>query len=1000
MSRSAHATFALAAAAGLVLAPMLAGPLARAQSDPQALPNLGRQITPRAPKGSRFQGLNPGLPERPNWLAGQAVTTVVSPDRQTLLVLTSGYNRVFLGDGPYANQPDPHASSEYVFVYDIATATPVQTQAVRIANTYNGIAFDPSGTAFYVSGGVDDNVHIVSRSPSGTWAETPEQPPLALGHGNMGLGLGLVVGPAGPVNTQVAVAPCAAGLALSSDGKLLVVANYYNDSITVFSRSFGNWTRTADLDLRPGKSNPAASGTPGGEYPFWVAVKGSGAAATAYVSSLRDREIVVVDLAGVPAVTGRIRTKGQPNKMTLDAAQALLYVAEDHTDTVDVIDTRTNAIVETIPLVAPASVMPRWLSGFRGSNPNSVALSPDQTQLYVTNGNLNCITVVALGGRGGRSQVVGLIPTGWYPNSVSFSRDGNHVYSVNSKSPTGPNPDFCYASGPPGHRSCMGANEYNPQLVKAGLQSFPRPTTAQLATLSAQVARNNRFSSAVNVNDDIVMDRVRAGVRHVILIVRENRTYDQVLGDLEVGNGDPYLTEFGRALTPNTHSLARQFVTLDNFYASAETSNDGWPWTTAAHASDVIERQYPLAYAGRGLSLDSEGLSRNVNVALPNAAYPGPGARQLANPVTPTDPDLLPGNADVAAPDGPDNELNTGYLWDAALRARLSVRNYGFFVDVTRYSLPPGEGHIPLERMPALTSPPTIVAYPTSVSLALHTDPYFRGFDNAFPDYYRFKEWEREFDANYAGAGGADLPALSLVRLMHDHTGNFDLDPAKNPAIDGVNTPETQQADNDYAVGLLVEKIARSRHADDTLVFVVEDDAQDGADHVDSHRTVALVAGAWVKQGAVVSTEYNTVDFVRTIEMVLGLPPMNINDALGRPMADVFDTRPSPWTFTATPAPILHTTGLPVPAASARLGVPAPTHGAAYWARATEGMDFTSEDRFDFAAYNRVLWQGLMGDRPYPAGPTGEDLRQGRATLLARYRAALEQAGAAGPGSN
>jgi len=199
-------------------------------------------------------------------------------------------------------------------------------------------------------------------------------------------------------------------------------------------------------------------------------------------------------------------------------------------------------------------------------------------------------------------------------------------------------------------------------------------------------------------------------------------------------------------------------------------------------------------------------------------------------------------------------------------------------VDGTRYSFPPvGSPYgISLGHMPALTDPPTQVAFSESASLTPYTDIYFRGFDNAFPDYWRFKEWEREFDTKYdpAGGGGEDLPALSLVRFMHDHTGSF------STAIDRVNTPELMQADNDYAVGLLIEKISKSsKYKNNTLIFVVEDDAQDGPDHVDSHRSIAFVAGAYVKQHTLVSTQYNTIDYVRTIEEVLGLTPMNILSA-------------------------------------------------------------------------------------------------------------------------
>ena len=350
-------------------------------------------------------------------------------------------------------------------------------------------------------------------------------------------------------------------------------------------------------------------------------------------------------------------------------------------------------------------------------------------------------------------------------------------------------------------------------------------------------------------------------------------------------------------------------------------------------------------------------MNRNINVALPTLAE-----RLAADPRNPNDPDALAGQTDVAAPDGPNNEVNTGYLWDSALRAGLTVRNYGFFIDGTCYNEP--SCAIPLAHDPAATS--TVVATPTSVSLTPFTDPYFRGFDNNFPDYYRYTEWERDFDANYAKGG---LPSLSLVRLMHDHTGNF------GTAIDLVNTPETQQADNDYAVGLLVQKIANSIYANDTLIFVIEDDAQDGGDHVDSHRTIAFVAGAYVKQQAVVSTPYNTLDFLRTIEEVLGLPQMNLNDALAKPMADIFNTTPIQLELHC------HALGVSLqhqPAAASQ-GRPA------WWCpsrRTTRSIgrgspgEWTSRTPIgvDFYVYNRILWKGMMGNKPYPAEAAGSKL--------------------------
>ncbi len=950
--------------------------LTQTQTQPQYLPNMGQQITPLAPTGSRFAPMDPELPYDPallagqGWLASQAVTTAVSPDHTTLLALTSGFNRVsninIVPVSPLTWYPP--ASNEYVFIYDISRGAPVKKQpAVQIPNTYNGIVWDPSGKAFYVAGGPSDNIHVVTVGPNGLWADNLAMT-LPLGHRG-GLGIGVL--------------PCAAGVAISSDGQTLVVVNYFNDSITIFRGGFGNWTKWRELDLRPGVNDPSQTGVPGGTYPFWAAVKGTGAGAVAYISSVRDREIVVASLSGPPelmnptgrpSVVARIHVKGQPNKMTLNAAQTLLYVVEDQSDTVEVIATATNAIVETIPVIAPPSLLPTALATVTGANPNSVTLSPDEKQLYVTNGNLNSIAVVALGGANQGDQVIGLIPTGWYPNSGSFSGDGSSVYVVNAKSPTGPNPGWCYGGyGPVGSKTCLESNQYSPQLTKAGLQSFPRPTPVQLTTLTAQVAVNNRFSSTVSTADAAIMAAVHQGVQHVIFVIKENRTYDQILGDLETGNGDPSLTEFGEIVTPNQHKLARNFVTLDNFMDTAEVSYDGWQWTTSARAPDVVERQMPVAYSYRGTALDGGGTNRNVNVAIPTLA-----GRIASNPATPADANLLAGGTDVTAPDGPGNEVNTGYLWDAAFRANLTVRNYGFFIDGARYGS--AAFAIPLERYPYTSG--TVVAYPASASLAPFTDPFFRGFDNSLPDYYRYKEWEREFDTDYAKGG---LPSLSLVRFMHDHTGNYD------KAIDGVNVPELQVADNDYAVGLLIEKISKSIYKNNTLVFVVEDDAQDGGDHVDAHRSIAFVAGAWVKQGALISTPYNTLDYLRTIEEVLGLPPMNLNDALAKPMADIFYTSPASWSFTAAPSALLYGTSLPLGTKPAGLIVPKVQHNAKYWARATKGMDFDAEDLVDPHDFNHLLWKGLMGKKPYPAKTTGLDLRLNRETLLARYRLVSKQ---------
>ncbi|MFZ0962618.1 MAG: bifunctional YncE family protein/alkaline phosphatase family protein [Terriglobia bacterium] len=935
----------------------------------QQLPNTGQQITPLAPREARFQALNPGLSDNPSYTAGQAVTSVVSPDGKTLLVLTSGYNLVKFPSGANEGALNAADSTQFVFVFDISKYLPVQKQVIQILNTYNGIVFDPSGTAFYVGGGVNDNVHAYALV-AGVWAEQAGSP-IALGHVVNPLTDGSGVG--------LEVMSQAAGVAITQDGTKLVVANYYNDSISILTKQSGSWAVNSELDLRPGKENSANAGVPGGEYPLWVVIKGN---QTAYVSSIRDREIDVVDIANTPAIMTRIKVPGEPIKMVLNASQSTLYVAQDVTDSVGVIDTSANTLVDSIDVTAPAGLLSEWRADFKGSNTNSVTLSPDGKLLYVTNGWMNNVAVVQLSSAPKQSRVIGLIPTGWYPNSVSFSSDGKYTYVLNGKSPTGPNPGYCHggviASLPADQ--CSASNEYDLQLVKAGFQIFPTPSASELPGLTRQVAANNHFQYQVSPEDAEKLAFLHQKIHHIIYIIKENRTYDQILGDLEVGDGDPNLTEFGAATTPNFHNFASNFVTLDNFYDTSEVSMDGWPWSTAAHATDVVERQVTVEYAGRGLSYDSEGTNRNVNIGIPTLA-----GRLAANPLSPDDPDVLPGTTNTAAPDAADGEQGAGFLWNGALKARLSIRNYGFFIDEARYNLPAPYTALSIPELPDPTSttPPTQVSYATSPALAPYTDIYFRGFDLTFPDYYRFTEWQRDFDAKYATGG---LANLTLMRIMHDHTGNFSI------AIDGINTPELDVADNDYAVGLVADKIAHGIYKNDTLIFVIEDDAQDGGDHVDAHRSTAFVIGPYVKQHAVVSNSYTTLSMFRTMEDILGIRHSNLNDALAVPMTDVFDMSQRNWTYKAVPSLLLYNTTLPLPPLPASVKfIPRPTHDAAYWAAVTQGMDFSGEDRVDGAKYNRILWQGLKGSKPYPATPSGLDLRANRAQLLALYRANSQQ---------
>jgi YVTN family beta-propeller protein len=885
----------------------------------------GKRITPLAIRGVHIEALNPDLRNFPQYLAGQAMSTAVDPAGNTLLILTSGFNRI-----KDQNDKDiADASEEYVFVYDISGREPRKKQVLKVPNTFAGIAFAPDGEHFYVAGGKDDNLHTFAKDTANAWRE--EGKAIQLGHSKGGLGLDF--GKDGLAS---------AGVTVTGDGRFAIVANLYNDSLTQVDLQAR--TIVAEIELRPGKIEASNAGIAGGEYPYWVTAKGNNAV---YVSSLRDREVIAVKLGARPAVAQRIRLHGNPNKMILNRDQSRLYVAADNSDSITLIDTGNNSILQEISTTAPGWLL-KNVKGYSGSAPNALALSHDEKTLYVTNGGSNSVAVIKLGGA---AATVGLIPTGWSPNAVSVSRDDSRLYVVNGKSVPGPNPALHLknknADTKPGLGVELGGtNQYVYQLEKAGFMTAPVPSESELEHLTRMVGANNDFEMRTNPQDEETMAALRKRIKHVIYIIKENRTYDQILGDLPRGNGDKSLTEFGERITPNFHRIATEFVDLDNFYNAGEVSGDGWPWSTSGRESDFGVKANAVSYAGRGLQYEFEGTNRDINIGLATLKE-----RKEANPKMPDDPDLLPGTANVAEPDGPKgSEQGKGYIWDAVLRAGLTFREYGAMSDMA--------ADAPREPYPFRAK--VKMQRPSNPELYKFGDHYYRGFDPGYPDFYREAEWEREFD-EFVDNG--KLPAFELVQLCTDHMGNFDT------AISGVNTPERQQADNDYAVGRLIERVAKSRYAADTLIFVIEDDSQDGPDHVDAHRTTAYVAGPYVKHGAVVSNYYTTVSMIRTMEDVLGLEHLNLNTATTRPMTGIFNLTQKEWSFEARPSGVLADTKLPLSATARRMALAAPpvkiAHPASYWAAKTKGFDFSEEDRVDADLFNRIVWAGLMKS-PYP----------------------------------
>jgi DNA-binding beta-propeller fold protein YncE len=959
----------------LLAATILAGCLSGAAAHAQTLVPSGQSITPTAAPGSVFQDLNPGLANYPNYRAGQAIKTALSPDGTTLLVLTSGYNNVNFSSGPNLGYQDNSASTEYVFVYDVTgvnAANPVVKQVIQVPDTFEGLVFSPDGAKFYVSGGVDDVIYTYTNGGSG-WAQTAS---VSLGHQPIAAAGGFAAGGIGFLQS-----PSAAGLAISADGTTLVVANIYNDSISVINTTTN--TVSYEYDLRPfNTSGSAGTGVAGGERPFAVAIANN----VVYVSSLRDREVVVLNIAGVtPKLVTRIALGGNPNALIFDnaAAPTKLYVAQDNSDYIAVIGLADNSIIEQIDAIGPAGITSTQ-ERYTGVAPNNLAISGNT--LYVSNGGQNAVAVIPLKGPAPHATT-GLIPTGWYPHALTTSADGKHLYVVNGKSDPGANPLYLsgstyalrskhYAGGnTQAQNNAYGSNEYDFQIEKAGLLALPVPNATALATLTRQVATNNLYNVAENPTAASTMTALQQRISHVIYIVKENRTFDQVLGDLDNGaNANGALNVFGRRVTPNFHALATNFVTLDNFYDPAEVSGNGWEWSTAARETDLNVKQIPLDYAyspvpsalnqgGRGAPYDAEGQNSDVDIGIPTLA-----GREAAEPLyaylTSLFPggtaNFLPGTNNDAAPDGPDGASQTGYLWDSAIRAGLTIRNYGFYIDLVPYNLPAGTpGFIPpTDATPFANN--DIQAYSTNPTLIKYTDPYFRSFDNNYPDYWRFNEWKREFTNNVANG---DLPNLTFLRFMHDHMGDFG---TSYSAATGLNFPEAEQADDDYAVGLVAQTVANSPYAGNTLIFVVEDDAQDGPDHVDAHRSTAYIVGPYVKQKAIVSTHYTTVNMIRTIEDILGIDHLNLNDAYAAPMYDVFDITKKKWNFTATPSAFLAGT-VDVTADFKPSEKVTPAKPAAWWAAKTKGFDWSKEDRVPADRFNHILWEGLKGDEPYPA---------------------------------
>jgi len=706
------------------------------------------------------------------------------------------------------------------------------TQTVAQPAAFVGACFSPDGSRLYVSGGNQDVVYEYTwRADSAALADS------------------IVLAPP-PGKDGGRVYP--AGIACSPDGARLFVAENLADSLVV-----------VDLASRRVVQRLAT-----GRYPYDVAVHADG---RVYVSAWGGSWIATFAPRGKGLVAGtRITVGPHPTSMLLDGAHARLYVTCATSDRIAVVATDRDSVVDVLSDSAPGGPP-------EGSSPNALALSPDGERLYVAEADNDAVAVFgkqaaageATGGGSSGWQLLGRIPVEWYPTAVLARGDSLCVLNGKGKG-TAPNP----GRKQPGYKGKRDPTQYTLGQTNGSLSLLSSPRDNDLATLSQRVAVSNHWAPAP-------VAPTLPPFQHVIYVVRENRTFDQVLGDLTIGDTDSSLTFFPRAVTPNAHALAERFGVFDRFFVNGEVSGDGHNWTMAAYASDYVEKTIPSNYSGRGRSYDYDGLNRDK----------------------PTDEDV--------------NEPSTGYLWDLAQRARVSLRNYGEFTRRTP------EGH-------SVANKPWLAAC---------TDTSYPGWDLAIPDSLRAERWIAAFRKQVAGDS---MPALTILYLPNDHTSG---------ALPGAPTPRAYAADNDLALGRIVEALTHSRYWSSTVMFVLEDDAQDGPDHFDSHRSPLLVISPYGRPG-VVHRFANTTDVIATIDHLLHLGSLSKYDHFARPLGEAFSTAADTSAYAALE-----------PRVSRHELNPDSTEAA----RLSRQLDFSREDRADFALFNRILWEAIKGPaRAYP----------------------------------
>jgi DNA-binding beta-propeller fold protein YncE len=759
-----------------------------------------------------------------------------------------------------------------------------------IDQAFYGLTWSPDGRQLYASGGEFEAVHVFEF----------EQ-----GYLKKGKSLDVSRPEADAVEKQRVVV---GGVTLDQAGRELFVASPWGDCVVrvpldnpdnrVFIRTTAQRAKIAkegekgeppsppDGRKDPDEKKPSAKkdSPPAdlGSFPYVCLIEPGGK--RAFVSLWSRSAIGVIDLEK-NAIVRLWKCAEHPTEMLLSPKGDTLYVACANSTKVSVLNTETGAELQTI-------VCALYPQAPTGNTPNSLAMTPDGEMLFVANADANNLAVFNITDRG-NAKPLGFIPTGWYPTSVRFNKLDSRLYFTNGKGLTsksnrsGPNP---LAPG----SNALG--EYIGGIFKGTLGILDLPGPEQMANFTktayacSPLQRDNAVRSENVEADNPIQKKLGdpSPIKYCLYIVKENRTYDQIFGDMKEGNGEPELCLFPEPITPNHHKLAREFVLLDNIYVDGEVSADGHEWTMGAYATDFVEKIWPLSY--RGSSRKTFG-------------YPSEGAMDQ-----------------IARPSG-------GYLWNRCIEAKVSYRTYGEWISNGKKN-PDGTFQD---------------SKPTVPELAGMYDPQFRGYDLDYPDVKRAERFISELK-RFEQTG--DMPRMQVLRLPNDHTYG---------TLAGKPTPTAMVADNDLALGMVIEALSQSKFWKETAVFVIEDDAQNGPDHVDAHRVTALVISPYTKRRFTDSSLYSTTSMLRTMELILGLKPMSQFDAAARPMYNSFTSKPD---FTAYKHEMPKWD---------RTEVNKPGGFGADW---FDKRDFAKEDRIDDLLLTEVVWKSVRGQNSIVPAPT------------------------------